>query len=133
MPQKKGVERKRGNQLGFWFFRVAVQLFGLAGSYGLLYFVCIYYLIIDRPLVAASLAYIRRRFSEHGAIRQLFDVYLLFVNQGKSLIDRYAVAAGYKDMAIDIRGYEELKRLTEQGKGFILLTAHVGNWQVAIY
>lgn len=132
MSPKKGVERKRGNQLGFWFFRTAVRLFGLGGSYGLLYFVGLYYLTVDRPLVAASLAYTRRRFPEHGAIRQLFDVYLLFVSQGKSLIDRYAVAAGYKDMAIDIRGYEEIKRLSEEGKGFILLTAHVGNWQVAM-
>jgi predicted LPLAT superfamily acyltransferase len=132
MPQKKGVERKRGNQLGFWFFRMAVQLFGLGGSYGLLYFVGLYYLIVDRPLVTASLAYTGRRFPEHGRVRQLFDAYLLFVNQGKSLIDRFAVAAGYQDMTIDIHGYEALKTLSEQGKGFILLTAHVGNWQVAM-
>jgi predicted LPLAT superfamily acyltransferase len=132
MPVKKGVERKRGNQLGFWFFRTAVKLFGLGGSYGLLYFVCLYYLIFDRPLVAASLAYTRRRFPEHGAVRQLFNVYLLFVSQGKSLIDRYAVAAGYRDMAIDICGYEEVKRLTDQNRGFILLTAHLGNWQIAM-
>jgi predicted LPLAT superfamily acyltransferase len=132
MLLKKGVERKRGNQLGFWFFRMAVKLFGLGGSYGLLYFVGLYYLIVDRPLVAASLAYTRRRFPEHGAIRQLFDVYLLFVSQGKSLIDRYAVAAGYSDIAMEIRGYEKLEYLAGQEKGFILLTAHVGNWQVAM-
>lgn len=132
MPQKKGVERKRGNQAGFWFFRMAVQLFGLGGSYGLLYIVCPYYLIVDRPLIKATLAYTRRRFPEHGSVRQLFDVYLILVSQGKSLIDRFAVAAGYKDMAIDIQGYEEVKRLSEEGKGFILLTAHVGNWQVAM-
>lgn len=132
MPPKKGVERNRGNPLGFWFFRTAVKLFGLGGSYGLLYFVGLYYLIVDRPLVTATLAYTRRRFPGHGAIRRLFDVYLLFVNQGKALIDRYAVAAGYQDMAIDILGYEVLERLIEQGKGFILLTAHVGNWQVAM-
>jgi predicted LPLAT superfamily acyltransferase len=132
MPPKKDVERKRGNRLGFWFFRTAVRLFGLGGSYGLLYFVGLYYLLVDQPLVAASRAYIRKRFPEHGTVRQLFDVYLLFVNQGKSLIDRYAVAAGYSKIAIDIKGYEELERLVEQGTGFILLTGHVGNWQVAM-
>jgi predicted LPLAT superfamily acyltransferase len=132
MPQKKGVERKRGNQLGFWIFRTAIKLFGLGGSYGLLYFVGLYYLIVDRPLVAATLAYTRRRFPEHGTSRQILDVYLLFVNQGKSLIDRYAMAAGYSDIVIDIKGYERVKRLTEQRKGFIILTAHVGNWQAAM-
>ena len=132
MSPKKGVERKRGNQLGFWFFRTAVRLFGLGGSYGLLYFVGLYYLIVDHSLVVASLGYVRRRFPDHSTLRQWFDVYLLFVNQGKSLIDRYAVAAGYSDIAIEIRGYEQLERLTEQNIGFILLTAHVGNWQVAM-
>lgn len=132
MPPKKGVERKRGNQLGFWFFRTAVRLFGLGGSYGLLYFVCLYYLIVDRALVQASLAYIKRRFPGHGTVRQLFDVYLLFVSQGKSLIDRYAMAAGYTAIAIDIEGYDKLQDLAGQGKGFILLTAHVGNWQAAM-
>ena len=47
MSPKKGVERKRGNRLGFWFFRQRrVRLFGLRGAYGLLYFVCLYYLAL---------------------------------------------------------------------------------------
>jgi predicted LPLAT superfamily acyltransferase len=63
----------------------------------------------------------------------MFDVYRLFVSQGKCLIDRYAVAAGYDDITIEIRGFEKLRDLlAEQEKGFILLTAHVGNWQVAM-
>jgi predicted LPLAT superfamily acyltransferase len=133
MPPKKGVERKRGNLLGFWFFRTAVRLFGLGGSYGLLYFVSLYYLIADQALVAASLSYVRRRFPEHGTLRRLFDVYLLFVNQGKSLIDRYAIAAGYSGISMEIRGYEKLVAyLADQERGFILLTAHVGNWQAAM-
>jgi len=129
---QKGLERKRGNRLGFWFFRTAARLFGLGGSYGLLYFVALYYLIIDRAVVQASLAYTRRRFPEHGAIRQLFNVYLLFVNQGKSLIDRYALASGYSEMVIDIAGYEPVKQFVTDGKGVILLTAHLGNWQAAM-
>lgn len=132
MSQKNSVERKRGNQLGFWFFRTAARLFGLAGSYGLLYFVALHYLLFDYPLVQASLAYVRRRFPGHGTIRQLFDVYLLFVSQGKSLIDRFALAAGYSDIAMDIQGYEVLANLAHQNKGFIILTAHAGNWQIAM-
>jgi lauroyl/myristoyl acyltransferase len=33
---------------------------------------------------------------------------------------------------MEIRGYEKLESLAEQGRGFILLTAHVGNWQAAM-
>jgi predicted LPLAT superfamily acyltransferase len=133
MPQSRSVERKRGNRLGFWFFGAAARLFGLGGAYGFLYFVGLYYLIVDRGLVVETLAYVRRRFPHHGTLRRLFDVYLLFVNQGKNLIDRFALAAGYSGFILDIKGFDELKALYSQGsKGFILLTAHVGNWQAAM-
>ena len=133
MSQKKDVERKRGNRLGFWFFRTAVRLFGLRGTYGLLYFVGLYYLAFDRAAVAASKAYIGKRFPDHGVLRQMFDVYLLFVSQGKSLIDRFSVVAGGNEIGLELVGYEKIKDLLADGqKGLILLTAHVGNWQVAM-
>ncbi|HTG00007.1 MAG TPA: hypothetical protein VK654_05410 [Nitrospirota bacterium] len=130
---QKGIDRNRGNRLGFWFFQTAVRLFGLRGTYGLLYFVGLYYMIVDRALVSASLAYFRRRFPDHSAARRFFDVLLLFVNQGKSLIDRYYAASGRGDIQVDIKGYEKVLALfAERHRGFILLTAHVGNWQVAM-
>ena len=132
MSPKKDVERNRGNRLGFWIFRTAVRIFGLRGAYGLLYFVCLYYVIVDRAAVAASMAYVRRRFPDHGIFRQQLDVYLLFVNQGESLIDRHYVAAGGSAIDLELVGYEKIQdHLAEGQKGMIFLTAHVGNWQVA--
>ena len=132
MPPKKNVERKRGNRVGFWFFRAAARVFGLRGAYGLLYFVSLYYLLFDHAAVSASMAYVRRRFPDHGALRRMVDVYLLFVNQGECLIDRYYVAAGGGDIELELVGYEKIKdHLVEGQKGMIFLTAHVGNWQVA--
>lgn len=132
MLPKKGIERNRGNRLGFWFFRIAARIFGLQGAYGLLYVVCLYYVIVDRAVVAATLAYVRRRFPDHGTFRQQLDVYLLFVNQGKSLIDRYYVAAGGSDIDLELRGFEKIQEHLAKGQtGMIFLTAHVGNWQVA--
>ncbi|OGW48331.1 MAG: hypothetical protein A2078_15480 [Nitrospirae bacterium GWC2_57_9] len=133
MSPNKGVERKRGNRLGIWFFRSAVMLFGLRGAYGLLYFVSLYYLVFDRAVVTATLAYVRRRFPDHGTLRRLADVYLLFVNQGKNLIDRYYVASGGGDIEQELLGYEKIRDFLAEGqKGLIFLTAHVGNWQLAM-
>jgi predicted LPLAT superfamily acyltransferase len=132
MSATKSAERSRGNRLGFWFFRAAARFFGLRGAYGLLYFVSLYYLIVDRPVVAASMAYVRRRFPDHGALRRMIDVYVLFVSQGKSLIDRHYVAAGGSDIDLELLGYEKIRdHLAGGRKGMIFLTAHVGNWQVA--
>lgn len=125
---------KRGNRLGFWFFRTAARFSGLRGAYGLLYPVCLYYLLFDRAAVAGGMAYVRRRFPDAGGLRRLGSVYRLFIEQGKSLVDRFAMVSGARDLfAIDIEGYDAVKKaLQKSGKGIILLTAHVGNWQVAM-
>ncbi|MBI5664933.1 MAG: lysophospholipid acyltransferase family protein [Nitrospirae bacterium] len=125
--------RKRGNKLGFWFFRTSLKWTGLSGAYGLLYFVCLYYLIFDRTAVSASMAYIQRRFRGINSFQKYHAVYQLFISQGKSLIDRYYVVSGLGRFDIELRGYDRIKSLlSDSKKGLILLTAHVGNWQVTM-
>ena len=78
-PERKLPAKRRGNRLGFWFFRMALRLCGLRGAYGLLYFVCSYYLLFDWVGVRAALAYLRRRFRAHGRLRLIADTYRLFL------------------------------------------------------
>jgi len=130
---RKIAVKKRGNALGFWFFKVSLRLFGLKGAYGLLYFVCLHYLFFDRLAVSAALAYVNKRFRKGGFLKRRLHVYRLFINQGKQLLDRYAAITGAKVFDIQLKGYEKLKTLLGDSKqGIILLTAHVGNWQVAM-
>ena len=132
-PAKGQVTRKRGNTLGLAIFQSSLKLFGLSGAYGLLYIVCLYYLLFDRPAVTSSMAYIKRRFKSYGFWRRLLGVYRIFINQGRHLIDRYYLISGLGRFDIELCGYDKLNSiLGESQKGVILLTAHVGNWQVAM-
>ena len=127
------MTRQRGNRLGFWFFETALRIFGLRGAYGLLYIVCSYYLLFDRAAVRAALSYTTRRFPDHGPLRRLTDAYRLFVSQGKTFIDRYYLASGLGEFQVDLNGYDKVEKvLAESDQGFILLTSHVGNWQVVM-
>ncbi len=135
MPEPKVVHssKKRGTRLGFAFFRVSLALFGLRGTYGFLYIVCLYYVLFDRPALSVTMAYVSRRFRSYGLLRRTYCVYRVFVNQGKSLIDRYCLLSGDRKFDFEVYGYDRLKTLMAgSGKGFILLTAHVGNWQAAM-
>ena len=130
---KKIVTKKRGNELGLQIFIISAKLFGLRGAYGLLYIVCTYYLLFDRAAVEGALAYTKRRFREERFFKKYWRVYTLFVNQGKALVDRYAVASGYGGFDIKLKGFDSAKEIVNQNeKGCILLTSHVGNWQVAL-
>lgn len=125
--------KRRGNKLGFWFFKFFLNCFGLAGAYGLLYFVCLHYLIFDREAVSKCLSYIKRRFPKAGFFKMQLHVYRLFISQGKQLIDRFALISGRHKFNIQLNGYDDLKKiLSAKDSGFVLLTAHVGNWQIAL-
>ncbi|MDD5434916.1 MAG: hypothetical protein PH343_05750 [Nitrospira sp.] len=134
MKQDRTKEiKKRGNRLGMAVFKASLKIFGLSGTYGLLYFVCLYYLVFDRAAVASSMAYIRRRFRGYGYLRRMLGIYRIFINQGKNLIDRYYLISGLGGFDIELLGYDKLNSiLGESQKGVILLTAHVGNWQAAM-
>lgn len=124
--------KPRGNALGFWFFRSSMRLLGLRAAYGLLVFVCLHYLLFDRAAVRASLAYVRRRFPAHGWWRQRWDVYRLFISQGVTLIDRAYILHGGPGMQSRLTGMEKMEELLASGQGFVLLMAHLGNWQVVM-
>jgi len=132
-PSRKIEATKRGTKPGLWIFKMLLRLFGLRGAYGLLYFVGLHYALFDRTAVPAALAYVARRFPGCSRLKRRFLVYRLFVSQGKQLIDRHAIISGSYKFDIELKGYEQFMAMVrDKSKGFIMLTAHVGNWQIAM-
>lgn len=130
---RKNKTRNRGNKLGFKFFELSLHLFGLRGTYGFLYIVCLYYLLFDRSAVFSALSYIERRFPNSSFFTKYLHVYKLFVSQGKQLVDRHAAVAEEGIFDIQLKGYDKLVAvLRNSSQGIILLTSHIGNWQIAL-
>lgn len=133
MNKQEKINKKRGNKPGFWFFRASLKIFGLSGAYGLLYIVCLYYLLFDRSAVSSCMAYINRRFKTYNTFQKIYCIYQLFINQGKHLIDRFYVISGLGEFDMELQGYDKVQSiLSDSKKGAILLTAHVGNWQATM-
>ncbi|MFW6415294.1 MAG: hypothetical protein ACOCZ2_03165 [Thermodesulfobacteriota bacterium] len=125
--------RQRGNRTGIWFFSVLCRVCGLKGAYGFLYIVCLYYLLFDKSAVNAAMAYIRRRFPNESSFKRHLHVYRLFVSQGKQLLDRYVAISGVNRFNIHLKQNEEFEQIiTNPEQGGIILTSHLGNWQLAI-
>jgi predicted LPLAT superfamily acyltransferase len=126
--------KKRGNWLGFAFFHLLVRVTGLRGAYGFLNFVALHYLLFDRDATERAGAYIKRRFPNCSKWKTYYHIHRLFVTQGKQLIDRYAMLANPDlfDFKLHIVDESVRELLQESGKGMILLTSHVGNWQLGM-
>ena len=130
---KKIEVKKRGNDLGIWFFTMSLRLFGLKGAYFLLNLVCIHYLLFDKEATSAVLEYVKRRFPGCSYLEKKRHIYRLFISQGRQLIDRYAAISGKIKFDVNEDVYDLIENAVgEHKQGAILVTGHVGNWQTAL-
>ena len=132
-PRNIKKEKQRGNKAGFLFFQYFTRIFGLSGAYFALYFVCLYYLIFDFDAVKRAGYYIKHRFPDCSTLKRMFHTYILFVTQGKQLIDRYAHRIKPDLFKMSLEGAEEtISTIKNLKSGCIVLTSHIGNWQLGM-
>ncbi|HEX4962752.1 MAG TPA: lysophospholipid acyltransferase family protein [Thermoanaerobaculia bacterium] len=57
-------------------------------------------------------------------------IYRTFYSFAWCLSERYERLSTRRAFAIEVEGLEEWRRLSSSGEGFLLVTAHLGNWEV---
>ncbi|MBR4521533.1 MAG: lipid A biosynthesis acyltransferase [Prevotella sp.] len=65
-------------------------------------------------------------------VTAFLKTYKNFCLFGQVVVDKFAMYAG-KQFDIEIEGYTHFRNLEEQSEGFIQLSAHVGNYEIAGY
>ncbi len=119
--------------LGHWFFYITLRLFGLYGAYLLLWPVIFSYAVCSRKIHRRTATYFKCRFPGHGNVRRKTDSLFNLMAFGRALVDRAWLGINANaTLQGDIIGYDALLQSLAQGKGLVLLTAHVGNWQTAL-
>ena len=130
-PHWSGTGRLRGGRGGVWFFITALRVLGLHITYALLVPPAIYFSFVS-PDVEATMDYHRRIFGPQPWWKRRWLVFRHFYSFGRALIDRTAVLAGdTKHFSFSFDGEEHLRNAVAEGRGVLLLTAHLGNWEVA--
>ncbi|PID74350.1 MAG: lipid A biosynthesis acyltransferase [Desulfobacterales bacterium] len=135
MNWKKNILEKL-EALGHGFFYLTLKLFGLRGGYILLGLVILVYTLCSFRIRRAIRPYLLLRFPGIGRWRRLCHTFLNLYSFGKVLVERaWLGRTGKNAHSSAIRGRflenERLFQEIEKGKGLVLLTAHVGNWQYA--
>ncbi len=120
-----------GSRLQHHIFYGLIRIGGRNAAYGLLVFVVLWYTI--RPDIRArSGPYIARRFPGARGWKKIYHCFRLQWELGKSLVDR--AVAGIMDqfeMAPSPEDVATLARLHARDRGIILLSGHIGCWQMA--
>jgi len=118
----------------FRFFGWLLRWGGLTRAYHISYFATFWYVLFYPSIRARCRFYLDRRFPERrGRLRRFLDAYRLIRTFGKTLVDMAALGVlGNNALPALSPDRERLRALAAGDKGFIMLHAHVGCWQVGM-
>jgi len=129
MPKWQG--KSKGNKIGYRIFVFICKNLGVYPAYFVLRFVAFYYFLFSFSSSGHIYSYFRKRIG-YGRIKSVYKLYRNYYVFGQSLLDKVIVMAGFgNQFTYDFDGEENLREIVKGGKGGILISGHVGNWEAA--
>jgi predicted LPLAT superfamily acyltransferase len=123
--------KSNGTRAGYHIFVYILQKCGVFPAYFLLRFVACYYYLFSFRSSGFLYRYFRERMG-YGRIRSLSRLYTNYLMFGQALIDRVVLMAGIPNrFSFDFDGEEHLHRMVALQQGGLLLSGHIGNWEIA--
>lgn len=131
MAQWEG--KSRGAVSGYKIFIFLIKKMGVRSAYILLYLVSLYFFIFSIEGTRASYYYFHNRLG-YSKIKSLFSIYRSYFVFGQTIIDKIAISSGLKDkFTFEFDGGEKIIELLKNRQGGILISAHIGNFEIAEY
>lgn len=123
--------KSRGNKTGYQIFLWVLRRFGVLPAYFLLRFVVLYFFLFSWRSSRQIYSLYRHRLG-FGRMRSIFKIYRNYYLLGQSIIDKVVVMSGIKNkFTYNFDGEENLREIVSRQKGGVLLSAHIGNWDIA--
>lgn len=118
----------RGGVLGYKIFVWTLKFIGISFAYFLLYFVVTYFIFTSGKAFGSLYRYFHK-IQKYSRFRSLISIYRNYYIFGQVLLDKLAMLAGFQSkFTFDFEGEEYLRQMD---KGGLLISAHVGNWEIA--
>jgi predicted LPLAT superfamily acyltransferase len=121
----------KGMTWGYKIFVVILRNFGVLTAYFLLRFVAFYYFIFSFKTTKSLYSYFHKRlgFSAFKSILKIYQSYYLI---GQSIIDKVVMMSGITNpFTFNFDGEENLQKMVDMKRGGLLISGHVGNWEIA--
>lgn len=123
--------KSKGTVFGYRIFVFLIQKLGVRSAYFMLYFVASYFVLFSHQGRKTALYYFNKRL-EFGKLKSIFSVFKSNFVFGQTIIDKVAIASGMRNsFTYEFDGIDNLKNLLAEGKGGVLISAHIGNFEIA--
>jgi predicted LPLAT superfamily acyltransferase len=123
--------KSRGTVLGYKIFVFFIKKVGLGSAYFILYFVAAYFCFFALSSSRSIYYYLNKRlkYPRFKSILKIFQSYYVF---GQTIIDKVAISSGLRNkFTYEFDGVEHINETLRQKKGGILISAHLGNFEIA--
>lgn len=119
--------KSRGSVVGYKIFVWSIKHLGLNFAYFLLFFVTVYFVFASKKAFGSIFYFFHIRL-EQSRFKSIISIFRNYYLLGQGLIDKTAVLAGLKDkFNFILEGKEHLLQMRDGG---ILISGHIGNWEV---
>lgn len=123
---KTGGQKWMQKSLIFLFKWVNIRIL-----YAVMSLVIPFYMLFNRKGYMSMYSYFHERLS-YTPFKSFINVYVNHYTFGQIILDRFAFYAG-KRFNINIIGNENYENLINEENGFIMLSSHIGNYELAGY
>ena len=129
MAQWEG--KSKGTATGYKIFIFLIRKAGIDFAYVLLIFVSFYYFLFNRKQTKIIYRYFREK-QNYSSFKSVVYTYLNNFVFGQTLIDKVAIAAGLEHKyTYEFDGVENIHNLAKNDSAGIMISAHVGNFELA--
>ena len=123
---KTGGQKWMQKSLIFLFKWINIRIL-----YAVMSLVIPFYMLFNRKGYMSMYSYFHERLS-YTPFKSFINVYVNHYTFGQIILDRFAFYAG-KRFNINIIGNENYENLINEENGFIMLSSHIGNYELAGY
>tara|TARA_R110002051_G_scaffold324635_1_gene422831 strand:+ start:23925 stop:24809 length:885 start_codon:yes stop_codon:yes gene_type:complete len=125
--------KSRGTVLGYKIFVFCIKKLGLHTAYFVLAFVAFYFCFFAKNSTKSIYTYFNRR-RKYTKLKSIISVYKSYFVFGQTIIDKIAISSGLRDkFTYHFDGIEQLNTILKAKNGGILISAHIGNFEIAEY
>lgn len=125
--------KSKGTLLGYKIYIFVLKNFGVNGAYLLLHSIVLYYFLFSWRGSKAIYHYFRKRLG-YSRFKSIISIYKNYYKLGQTLSDRVTVSTGFHEIFNYTHdGMEKIDALLNKKKGGILISGHVGNFEISHY